>query len=172
MKRRVLPIGLFALLAGLSPSVPALADTAMADPAPPSIPGQVDADGDIDIRAAWMQVIRPDHRIAAGYFTIENRGRNVHLLDGVSSPACHDMFAHHTEQESTQETATLFSHLALPAQTILVFPPGGYHLVCVGYDDSVQPGRRVPVTFHFMGGTTRTIQFDVRPAPDTADTAP
>jgi periplasmic copper chaperone A len=164
MTRRTLPIGLLALLAGWGAS-PARADN-------PTVPGQVDASHDIDIRDAWMQVIRPDRKIAAGYFTIENRSHDVHLLDAVSSPACPDLFAHHAEQESTQETAALFTHLALPAQTILIFPPGGYHLVCTGYDASLQAGHQIPVTFHFMGGTSRTVLFDVRPAPDTADTAP
>ncbi|GBQ26699.1 copper chaperone PCu(A)C [Gluconacetobacter azotocaptans] len=155
------------LLAGPRAILPARAAGA-----PTSIPGQASAAGDIEVRDAWLQIIRPERQIAGGYFTIENRGTDAHMLTGVTATACRDMFAHHTEQESTSETATLFTHMALPAQTTLVFPPGGYHLICRGYDGTLQPGRSIPVIFHFLGGTTRTVAFEVRPAPDTADTAP
>ncbi|MBB2202404.1 copper chaperone PCu(A)C [Gluconacetobacter tumulisoli] len=160
----VLPL---TLLAALRP-IP----SALADDAPTSVPGQTHAAGDINIRDAWMQIIRPERRIAGAYFTIENRGTDTHMLTGVTATACQNLFAHHTEQESTPETAELFTRLALPAQTILVFPPGGYHLICQGYDGTVQPGRSIPVTFHFLGGTTRTVAFEIRPTPDTADIAP
>ncbi|GBQ82907.1 hypothetical protein AA13595_1042 [Gluconacetobacter johannae DSM 13595] len=160
----VLPLTLLAGPCAIPPARAADAST--------SLPGQANAAGDIEIRDAWIQIIRPERQIAGGYFTIENRGVDVHLLTGVTATACRDLFAHHTEQESTSETATLFTHMALPAQTTLVFPPGGYHLVCRGYDATVQPGRSIPVVFHFLGGTTRTVAFDVRPAQDTADTAP
>ncbi|WP_342628763.1 copper chaperone PCu(A)C [Nguyenibacter vanlangensis] len=172
MTRRALLVGMLAL-AGTVGARPALA----ADAPSPAVPGQpppgqADAGADIDIRDSWMQILQPDRRIATGYFTIENRGKDAHLLNGVTAPACHALYAHHTEQESTGETAALFDHLALPAQTVLVFPPGGYHLICSGYDDSVQPGRRIPVTFHFLGGTTRTVPFDIRPNPDQTDATP
>lgn len=165
MTRHVLLIGLLAL-AGLA-ALPAAHAAPLAPDDDQSTAGQ-----DIDIRDAWIQILRPERRIAAGYFTIENRGRSVHLLAGASSPACRTLVAHHTEQESTSETASLFTHLALPAQTTLIFPPGGYHLICVGYDDSVRPGQQITITFRFMGGATRNVPFTVRPSGDNEDATP
>ncbi|MFW7266895.1 copper chaperone PCu(A)C [Gluconacetobacter sp. Hr-1-5] len=165
MTRHALLIGLLILMsqAGLS--------AARAAPLAPE-DDQAATGQDIDIRDTSIQILRPDRRIAAGYFTIENRGKSVHLLAGVSSPACQKLFAHHTEQESTSDTATLFAHLALPAETTLVFPPGGYHLICTGYDDSLRPGQQITITFRFMGGATRSVPFVVQPSANTEETTP
>ncbi|MBB2204401.1 copper chaperone PCu(A)C [Gluconacetobacter takamatsuzukensis] len=162
MTRHALLIGLLVLTS--QAALPAARAAALAPD-----DDQAAASQDIDIRDTSIQILRPDRRIAAGYFTIENRGKSVHLLAGVSSPACPRLFAHHTEQESTGETANLFMHLALPAQTTLVFPPGGYHLICSGYDDNLRPGQQIVVTFRFMGGATRSVPFVVHPTADTGD---
>ncbi|GBQ32214.1 copper chaperone PCu(A)C [Gluconacetobacter sacchari] len=165
MTRHALLIGMLILASQAALSAARAAPLAPDD-------NQTTAGQDIEIRDASLQILRPERRIAAGYFTIENRGESVHLLAGVSSPACPRLFAHHTEQESTGETAALFSHLALPAQTTLVFPPGGYHLICADYGDGVRPGQQVTITFHFLGGATRNVPFLVRAAADTQDATP
>lgn len=165
MTRHALLIGLLVLMSQAALSAARAAPLAPDD-------DQAATGQDIVIRDASIQILRPKRRIAAGYFTIENRGKSVHLLAGVSSTACHNLFAHHTEQESTSDTATLFSHLALPAETTLVFPPGGYHLICTGYDDSLHPGQQITITFHFMGGATRNVPFTVQPPANTEETTP
>ncbi|MBB2168559.1 copper chaperone PCu(A)C [Gluconacetobacter aggeris] len=165
MTRHALLIGLLVLMSQAALSA------ARAAPLTPD-DDQAAAGQDIDIRDTSIQILRPERRIAAGYFTIENRGSAVHLLAGVSSPACRNLVAHHTEQESTGETASLFTHLALPPETTLVFPPGGYHLICAGYDDSVRPGQQITITFHFLGGATRSVPFAVHPAANTEETTP
>nr|WP_243429669.1 copper chaperone PCu(A)C [Acetobacter sacchari] len=103
----------------------------------------------------------PD-RLSA-YFTIENRADATYLVQGVSSPSCAQLYGYHSDQEISSATRNLFSHLALPENQTLVFPPGGYHLMC---DEApgvtVADGSTVSVTFTFLGGVHKTVNFPVK----------
>ena len=100
---------------------------------------------------------------ASGYFTIRNDDGADHLLKGVSSPICSSITAHHTNQEQTQATNDLFSHLSLPHNSEMIFPPSGYHLLCGGITKSLQQGEKIPFTFQFLDGDSITIGFTVKP---------
>ncbi|AOX16979.1 copper chaperone PCu(A)C [Kozakia baliensis] len=129
-----------------------------------NVPGQANAAKDISVMG-WMR--RSEHigDAANVFFTITNNSRDAHLITGVSSPDCRSIVAHHSEQESTSHTADLLSHFALPPKIPLVFPVGGYHLVCQGMSSDVAVGTKVPLTFTFLGGTSLTVQFEVRQTP-------
>lgn len=154
-----------AILAGLTLAAPARAEDHDPDKA---LPGQNDAQKDISITDTHMQVIKGENHMAGVYFTIRNDGANAHLITDVRSPACHTLVGHHSDQESTAGTLSLFTHLSLPAHTTLVFPQGGYHLLCLDMEGSVQPGQDVPFTFTFLGGSTKNVTAKLeqaQPAP-------
>ncbi|GAN69029.1 copper chaperone PCu(A)C [Acetobacter orleanensis] len=150
-----------AVLATLTLTAPAMAEDR--DPGN-ALPGQNDAQKDITITDTSMQVIGRENHMAGVYFTIRNDGANAHLITDVRSPACRTLVGHHSDQESTSGTLTLFTHLSLPAHTTLVFPYGGYHLRCLDMDNSVQPGQDVSFTFTFLGGSTKNMTVKLDPA--------
>ncbi|MDG6095538.1 copper chaperone PCu(A)C [Acetobacter sp. AN02] len=127
-----------------------------------TFPGQERAANDITITDAWMKLVGPAHNVGAVFFTISNSAETPHLLSGVTSPSCKSTGGYHTDQHLTEQLKALFTHLALPATSTLVFPPGGYHLVCVDPDPSLKTGQMVSFTFHFMGGTEKTESVQVR----------
>jgi len=137
-----------------------------------SVPGQMHAAEDISISATSFRFSRHNKKNADGYFTIENHSATAHLLDEITSPGCGHITAHHTEQETTSNTADLFSHLALPAHTAMAFSLGGYHLVCDDITPAFVSGAHLPVTFSFMGGTSRTVDFIVAARPSDEPAAP
>ncbi|MCX2560440.1 copper chaperone PCu(A)C [Acetobacter farinalis] len=145
----------FALLAGAALSGPVLAEDHSSGNA---LPGQSDAQKDITITNASMQFIHGEGRMAAVYFTIKNDGENAHLITDVQSPACHTLVGHHSDQEGLPG---LFTHLALPAHTTLVFPRGGYYLLCLDTNAADQPEQRVPFTFTFLGGSSKTVTIPI-----------
>lgn len=130
-----------------------------------STPGQKNAANDVDIRDGWAQHVgRTDQRLAI-YFTAENTSETAHLIDSTSSPVCGQMFGYHSDLEVDSLTRDLFMHLTIPPRQILVFPPGGYHLVCaLAQGRTVKEGDDVPVAFHFLGGSGKTVHFQVRGA--------
>lgn len=154
-----------AMLAGLAFSGPVLAEDRDPDK---SLPGQKDAQSDITITDTSMQFIKGENRMAGVYFTIANNGGNAHLMTDVRSSACRTLVGHHSDQESTPGTLSLFTHLSLPAHTTLVFPRGGYHLLCLDPDASIQPGQDVTFTFSFLGGSSKSVAIKLdqaQPAP-------
>lgn len=144
------------MVAGLMLAGPAVAEDRDPDK---SLPGQDDAQKDITITDTSMQLINAENRMAGVYFTIRNDGANAHLITDVRSSACRTLVGHHSDQESTPGTLSLFTHLSLPARTTLVFPYGGYHLLCLDPDSSLQPGQDVSFTFSFLGGSSKTIKI-------------
>lgn len=123
-----------------------------------NIPGQKNASRDITIEG-WMRRAVHYPGLAAAYFTVVNKGHEAHLISGVTSPDCQAIEAFHSEQEVTRHTASLFSHFTIPAEMTMVFPEGGYHLICRNFPDTVKPGQSVPLTFQFLGGSALTVNF-------------
>ncbi|WP_158625386.1 MULTISPECIES: copper chaperone PCu(A)C [unclassified Asaia] len=123
-----------------------------------NLPGQKNANRDITIEG-WMRRAPHFPGLAAAYFTIVNKGHEAHLISGVSSPDCSAIEAFHSEQEVTSHTANLFSHFTIPAEMTMVFPEGGYHLICRDFPDGPKPGQSIPLTFNFLGGTSATVTF-------------
>nr|WP_298794953.1 copper chaperone PCu(A)C [uncultured Acetobacter sp.] len=153
-----------AMLAGVALSGPVLAEDRDPNKA---LPGQADAQKDITITDASMQLIQGEGHIASVYFTIRNDGANAHLITDVRSTACRTLVGHHSDQESTPGTLTLFTHLSVPAHTTLVFPRGGYHLLCLDIGAAIHPGQSIPFTFTFLGGSSKGVNVtlnQIRPA--------
>ncbi|GBQ15217.1 copper chaperone PCu(A)C [Swaminathania salitolerans] len=139
----------------------AAASQAFAQTTDADIPGQKNASHDITIDG-WMRRSKHIHGLAAAYFTIRNTSSEPHLISGVSSTDCTDIDAYHSEQEMNERTASLFSHFTIPGNMTMVFPEGGYHLICKDFPDSVKPGDSVPITFSFLGGSRKTVTFKLR----------
>lgn len=97
----------------------------------------------------------------AGYFTIRNDDSVDHLLKGITSPLCQNVVAHHTNQQQTDGANDLFTHLALPHDSTMIFPRSGYHMMCMGIRQMPAPGTRVPFTFDILNGGSITVSFIV-----------
>lgn len=151
-----------AMLAGLCLTAPVMAEDRDSDQV---LPGQGDAQKDITITETSMQFLTGESHTAGVYFTIRNDGATAHLITNVSSPACRTLVGNHSEQESSLGTVALFTHLSLPAHTTLVFPHGGYHLLCLDMENSVQAGQTVSLTFTFLGGSSKNVAIRLDPAP-------
>ena len=130
---------------------------------PGNAPGQAHAVEDVDIHDGWVQHVGHAGDIVAAYFTIENRSETAHLVDNVSSPFCSAIMGYHSDLEVDSMTRLLFQHLTLPPQQVLVFPPGGYHLACrIAPGKIITPGMKIPMTFHLLGSSGKTVEFEVR----------
>lgn len=122
-----------------------------------TLQSQKQVEKDITITDVSMQVLNPAAHVAAVYFTLRNTGDITYLVTGVTSDACPKLLGHHSDQESTSGTLNLFTHLSVPAHSTLVFPHGGYHLLCLDMTPDLHEGQSVPFTFTFLGGVHKTV---------------
>lgn len=137
---------------------------AMAQQVPPGAHVAPDVDHDAQRLVVMDGTFSPSAYFpdrGAGYFTIRNDDSVDHLLKGISSPLCQNVVAHHTAQEQTVGANDLFTHLALPHDSIMIFPRSGYHMMCVGIRQMPARGSKVPFTFDILNGDSITVSFTV-----------
>ncbi|MFT9160426.1 MAG: copper chaperone PCu(A)C [Acetobacter sp.] len=164
MKRIAVAVRSMAMLCGtLGVFTTALAQVSE-QPAGLTVPGQENAQKDIVISRTGV-ALGGSHGVPELYFTIRNTGAAAHLLSGVASPACRRLVGHHADQEGTEATRDLFTHLALPAGMTLAFSAGGYNLLCFGAAPDLKVGQSVSVVFTFLGGSSQTVQVPVGAPP-------
>lgn len=120
-------------------------------------------DTNLHVVDPWIRAL-PNHLPAAGYFTLENGGSKPLELIGAKSPDCRELMLHHTVSDGGTERMEMVARIDVPAKGSIVFAPGGFHLMCMMPTADVAPGKTVPVTFEFEGGSSFQADFIVRNA--------
>jgi copper(I)-binding protein len=124
-------------------------------------PALAHAAGGVSIDKPWMRfIIRATP--AAGYFTLKNDSDSAVELTGASSSACGMLMLHETKQVNGVEQMLMVKRIRVPAHGTFSFERGGYHLMCMQPQSSMQVGASVPVTLKFADGKTLTAQFPVK----------
>jgi copper(I)-binding protein len=117
----------------------------------------------VTIEKPWIRLIIKT-RPAAGYFTLKNDGNAPIELTGATSTACGMVMLHQSKEVNGVEKMLPVKSVAVPAHGSLSFAPGGYHLMCMQPQSSMQIGHSVPMTLQFAGGGSITAQFPVKGA--------
>jgi copper(I)-binding protein len=121
------------------------------------------AAGGVSIEGQWMRfIIRATP--AAGYFTLKNDSDSTVELTGASSSGCGMVMLHETKEVNGVEQMLMVKNVKVPAHGTFSFAPGGYHLMCMQPQPSMQVGASVPVVLKFADGKTITAQFPVKGA--------
>lgn len=121
----------------------------------------------IEVNNATLHVGYQGASLAYGTFTLSNYNSSDVLLRGVSSPACQSVISNRNSQvalQSIHAVEDIFQRMAVPHDGTLVFPMGGYHLICQGFKADFQPGGDVPFTFHFQDVGDVTASFAMLPS--------
>lgn len=117
----------------------------------------------VSITNPWLRFIIKA-RPAAGYFTVKNRADKPITLVAASSPACGMLMLHESKEVNGVETMRPVKTVTVPAHGDVRFAPGGYHLMCIQPQGSIQVGGNVMVTLKFADGQTLTEAFPVKGA--------
>jgi len=118
------------------------------------------AAGNVTIEDPWLRFIIKA-RPAAGYFTLKNGGDKPVDLVSASSPACGMLMLHQSKEVNGVETMRPVKSVTVPAHGKVSFQPGGYHLMCMQPQPSMQPGSSATVTLRFEDGQSLTQVFPV-----------
>jgi copper(I)-binding protein len=120
--------------------------------------------GDIVASTPWTRATVRGASVGVGYFTLENKGKEVDSLTGATTDAAERVELHETKMEDG-----LMKMRALP-QGVEIVPgdrifikPGSYHLMLVGLKWAFFPGETVHVTLNFAKSAPVAIDMKVEP---------
>lgn len=102
------------------------------------------------IHHAWMRQVVMEGMNAGGYFEIRNGNEQDDRLLAVKADFAKLAELHETREiNGMMEMAPLDSGAVVPAGGVLMFKPGGMHVMLMGMQRKTTPGEHLPVTLVF-----------------------
>jgi copper(I)-binding protein len=115
----------------------------------------------VQVKAAWIRWL-PGGVPLAGYATLANESDRPSVLISVTSPAFRDLSLHQTVQTGGTVRMSPLERIAIPPHSTLDFEARGIHLMLMQPHAPLDPHGEVPMTLHFLDGSSLTVQFQVR----------
>lgn len=118
--------------------------------------------GDLEITAPSVRAMVPGSKVAGGFLTIANDGKEADKLvsattEGVKRVEIHEM----SMQNDVMKMRELEGGLDIPAGEKVELKSGGYHLMFIEPQKPYKEGETVPVTLEFEKAGKVTIDFPV-----------
>lgn len=118
--------------------------------------------GDLSITGPSVRAMVPGAKVAGGFLTIANDGKDADKLvavttDGVKRVEIHEM----SMQNDVMKMRPLEGGLDIPAGEKVELKSGGYHLMFIQPEKPYKEGETVPVTLEFEKAGKVTIDFPV-----------
>ncbi len=98
----------------------------------------------------------PGASVGAAYLKLHNSSDEVLTLTKVSSPLISRIKIHLSEIVDDVATMHEQAFIEIPANESLLFKHGGYHLMLMGLEAPLMPGRIIPLVFHTNQGDIST----------------
>jgi len=114
------------------------------------------------VSQAHMQEPAPGQTRAAVYLKLENRSTQDRRIQFISTPAAGTAEVHRHTYEDGMMKMRPVPHAQVPAQSALVFEPGGYHIMLIDLAEVPAAGSRFPMTFEFDAGGPLVVEVEVR----------
>ncbi|MCB1520391.1 MAG: copper chaperone PCu(A)C [Hyphomicrobiaceae bacterium] len=120
--------------------------------------------GDLVISNPWTRVTPPGAKVAGGFLTITNNGKEADRLIGGSAVISHRLEVHEMSMEGgimkMQEVA---GGLEIKPGATVVLKPGSYHVMFLDLKASPVEGTPITGTLKFEKAGEVTIAYDVAP---------
>jgi hypothetical protein len=115
----------------------------------------------IQVEDAWIRWL-PANLPAAGYATLTNIGDRPEVLIAASSPDYGEVSLHQSRNHGGSVEMVPVDRITVAAHSTLSFAVAGYHMMLMQPAKPLKPGDRVPITLRFAGGSSLTVDFEVR----------
>jgi periplasmic copper chaperone A len=115
----------------------------------------------VQIKAAWIRWL-PGGVPLAGYATLANASDQPLVLISATSVAFHEMSLHQTLQTGGTVRMSPLERISIAPHSTLDFEARGIHLMLMQPRETLDPHGEVPITLHFVDGSSLTVQFQVR----------
>lgn len=118
--------------------------------------------GDLTITSPSVRAMVPGAKVAGGFLTIENGGKDADKLISVSTTVVKRVEVHEMSMENNvMKMRKLDGGLDLPAGETVELKSGGYHLMFIQPEKPYKEGETVPVTLEFEKAGKVEINFPV-----------
>jgi hypothetical protein len=119
--------------------------------------------GGLAITGIW---VRPSPMTAgngAAYMVIDNKGGEPDALIGAEADFCDTVEIHETSMmEGDMMQMQPVERIEIPAGGSATLEPGGYHVMLIGINESLDPGDTVTLTLIFEKAGAVQVQAEVR----------
>lgn len=116
----------------------------------------------IHASGAWVRPMPPGARVGGGYVEIHNGGDTVRRLIGAECARASGMEIHTmAEIDGVMRMRRLPDGIAIAPGAHAALKPGAEHLMFFNPDPPFAEGEKIPVTLHFDGGASITVEFEV-----------
>jgi len=114
----------------------------------------------VTISHQWLRYVAPGVPVA-GYFTLNNNSDKPTSLDGAVSSACGHLALHESMVQNGTARMKMVQSVSVPPHSVVMFQPGGYHLMCMSPASEVRPGHTVAVTLRFQDRSSLISNFPI-----------
>ena len=120
------------------------------------------AGGEIAVSGAWARPAAAGQNSAV-YFELENGSSAADRLVGVSGDAAKMIQAHETMIDANNVASMHhMPEISIPAGEVVVFEPGGLHVMMMNLSTDLNPGDVVTITLHFEKHADIVVEAPVR----------
>ena len=130
---------------------------------------------DLVVKNAWVRMPPPVSDSAAAYLELHNTSEAAIHLTAVTTDVADMAMMHKSVQQGNIRKMQTSKHVLIPAQSSVIFEPGGSHIMLMGLHKSLHDGDEVYFKLHFSEGSTQSIILevkDVRNMPQQESTMP
>lgn len=97
----------------------------------------------------------------AVYFTVENDSEQDVMVRSVNVEGAQSAVMHQMATWSNQPDMQEVTQIGVPAGDELVLEPGGYHVMAMDLDPSLEPGGETEATVTFVGGDKVSFPVEI-----------
>jgi periplasmic copper chaperone A len=116
----------------------------------------------VSVRDAWIREAPPGVGVMAGYMELRNNTSRPQVLVAASSSGFESVTIHRTIIKDGIAGMAHASQVELTRNGILIFAPGGYHLMLMNPKRTLRAGDPVVINLEFRGGLVLRVAFEVR----------
>lgn len=112
---------------------------------------------------AYIRELPPGQDVTAMFFTLTNNSstKSCELIGAATAVAgSAEIHVHHHHNGMMQMRQV--ESVVVPADEVVEFQPGGYHLMLFGVQQPLMDGESYPVTLFFRGCTEQIVMAEVR----------
>jgi periplasmic copper chaperone A len=113
----------------------------------------------IYVDKGYIRLGAAPNRPAAAYFTLHGGASDATVIS-VSTEVAIKSEMHESMMQGNVSSMKPIDRLPLPAESKIVFKPGGKHVMLFDVNPGIKPGRTTPLIFTFSDG--QRIQYDAK----------
>lgn len=116
----------------------------------------------LQVEDAWVRAAPPGQRVLAGYMRLSNASPESVRLVAVCSPNFESVEMHRSVVEQGLARMVAVDSVTIEPGAVVVFEPGGLHLMLIDPLQILSVGDQVAVTLELESGETQTLLLALR----------